>query len=118
MIKGFFEDRFYLEMANIRPEDDTGLPYVIWIQESSGKEKHFARIKVSRIYGNKISPEEGFFTITVPDKEVIGDMGKIRSVDVELGKKWIDLNLDLILQYWNHEISTKAFLMQMKPYVE
>lgn len=34
-----------MEMANFWPKD-TGLKYEIWISPKSGKEKHWARIKV------------------------------------------------------------------------
>ena len=40
-----FEKESYYEMSNLT-FDDTGLPFIIWISPMSGKEGHWARIKV------------------------------------------------------------------------
>jgi hypothetical protein len=116
MIKGFFEDRFYLEMANFRPKS-TGLPMVVWIAPESGREKHFARIKVAKHYGDDLKSND-FFTITVPKKERRGNPGDIRQEDIDKVGKWIDMNAEAIFDFWNKEIDSIEFGARMKPYVE
>lgn len=101
------------EMANLRP-NRSGLPVCVWVQEFSGKEGHFARIKVSTNYGDKINLEDGFFTITVPEKKIIGTTGKIKNKDIELIKKFVDANTDIIIQLWNKDIDIGDFLTLIK----
>ena len=74
------EEELY-EMSNVRPFR-TGFPMVVWIHESSGNERHYARIKVSVNYGDKVNMQEGFFTVTVPNKEIIGDTRNIKNRDI------------------------------------
>jgi hypothetical protein len=100
-------------MANIRP-NRTGLPVCIWVAEPSGNEKHFARIKVSAHYGEKIDLSAGFFTITIPEKKIMGDTGEIKFKDIELINRFIDLNADLIIQLWNKEIDIVDFIVEMQ----
>jgi len=90
------------EMANIRP-DETNLPMVIWIFPKTGKEKHSARIKVSKKYGEKASDD--MFTITIPDYEIIGDTGNIKKQDIEKVIAFVKLNEQVILQVWEDKIS-------------
>ena len=42
--KKFKHDQLF-EMSNLT-NDDTGLPFIIWIALMSGKERHWARVKV------------------------------------------------------------------------
>ena len=102
------EEELY-EMSNVRPFR-TGLPMVVWIHESSGNERHYARIKVSVNYGDKVNMQEGFFTVTVPNKEIIGDTRNIKNRDITLVKKWIDLNKELIISLFVAEIDMGVFL--------
>jgi hypothetical protein len=48
----------YQEMSNIYPFN-SGVPYVLWISQKSGRQKHGARIKVS------VPQENKFLTFTV-----------------------------------------------------
>jgi spore maturation protein CgeB len=96
------------EMANFWPKD-TGLPMIIWLQSKTGNEKHGCRIKILTKYGDKVSFSQGFFTITVPEGKIIGNTVEITTRDIKLVKKFIDKNIDIILQYWNGEISTGDF---------
>lgn len=92
------------EMSNIRP-DKTGLKMVIWIFPYTGKEKHWARIKVSKHYGNKVSSD--LFTVTIDDEpEVIGSTGDIKSSDIEKVISFVKNNKKVLLQVWNDEIDS------------
>ena len=99
-----YKKKFY-EMANLTKED-TGLPYIIWITPSSGKEKHWARIKVQKKYGEKAIND--MFSITISDNpEIIGnqDVGEIKIKDIEKIKNFIKKNKNALLSVWNDEVA-------------
>ena len=103
------------EMANIRP-DKTGLKMVIWIFPYTGKEGHWARIKVSQHYGDKVTND--LFTVTIEDDpEVIGDTGEIKQQDIKKVIGFIKRNKDVLLQVWKDEIdpidAVKKFKKQL-----
>lgn len=90
------------EMSNIRP-DKTGLKMVIWIFPYTGKESHWARIKVAKHYGNKVSSD--LFTITIENEpEVIGDTGDIKPSDVVKVIDFVKRNKKVLMQVWKDEI--------------
>lgn len=102
----FSEKENLFEMANFWPKD-TGLSYVIWISEKSGKEKHGPRIKID-IDGN-------IYSMTVSDTPEFKQKNvKISSKELNTIKKFIIDNKDLLLKYWNEEISTVDFVKKMK----
>ncbi len=87
----FSEQNMMFEMANLPPKR-TGLKYQIWY--SAKIEKHKPRIKVDIGDGNTIS-------IQIEDHKIIGDTDKISSKDLNNILKWIDINKELLLKYWN-----------------
>jgi len=99
------KERIY-EMANIRTYK-TNLPMVIWIFPKTGNEKHFARIKVSKIYGDKATND--LFPITISDSPCLPDKniktGEITKQDLDKVFKFIKLNKDVLMQVWNDEIT-------------
>lgn len=85
------------EMANIRPEK-SGLPFIVYISEK-GTSRHSARVKVAR--GARASE----FTASVsvaPKVEVLA--GELTSGELVALKRWIELNRDVILGYWEGSI--------------
>ena len=81
------------EMANIS-SSKTGLPVMIWISYNTGKEKHYARIKI------KVAND--WIPITISDNpEVKTDKVKIKSATLNKIISWIVLNKDVLLKYWN-----------------
>jgi len=105
------ETPFY-EMANIRSKH-TGLPMVIWIQPKIGNEKHWARIKVSKVYGDKVS--DSLFIVTIENEpKVIGETGNILLQDISKVLDFVKLNKDLLLKYWNDDIDVADVLQQLK----
>jgi len=93
-LNDYLEDVFYYsEMANLSRKK-TGLDYIIWIMHQTGKEKHWARIKV-KIKGQDVS-------ITISDNpEWLSDTVKINAKEFNRIKKWIIMNKDVLLKYWN-----------------
>ena len=100
-----YKKKFY-EMANLTKED-TGLPYIIWITSSSGKEKHWARIKVS--YKNELIP------VLISDDPKVIIKGK-QLPKFSIIRKFIIENKDILLAYWNSkgELSLRIGLDKIK----
>lgn len=98
------------EMSNLRPAD-TGLPMVIWVSVKGGA-RHGPRIKVAREHGATINPFDTV-SVTIEDEpRVIG--GTLSAHDMERVKQYIALNRDVLLQYWNHEMSTAELIQGLK----
>jgi hypothetical protein len=86
------------EMANLSPKR-TGLPFVVWISPRAGA-AHDVRVKVSK--GPKAHPSEWISVAVRPDVHVVG--GKMTAHDLGLLRRWIDLNRDVLVKYWEGEI--------------
>jgi hypothetical protein len=87
------------EMANISPKR-TGLPFVVWISPRAG-DPHDVRVKVSK--GPKAYSSELVSVAIRPDVHVVSG-GKMTADDLDLLKKWVELNLDVIVKYWDGDI--------------
>jgi hypothetical protein len=92
------------EMANLFPKH-TGLPFVVWMSYKGGAQ-HDVRVKVS--LGPKVLPSEMISVAIRPHVHVIE--GKMSAGDLGLLSKWIELNHDVLLKYWEGEIDTKDAL--------
>jgi hypothetical protein len=97
------------EMANLFPKH-TGLPFVVWISYKYGVQ-HDVRVKVSP--GPKALPSEMTAVGIRPRVHVVE--GKMKASDLALLAKWIDLNHDVILKYWEGEIDTHDAISGLKP---
>src|SRR5207253_3300424 len=89
------------EMANLFSKH-TGLPFVVWISYKGGAQ-HDVRVKVSR--GPKVHPSEMVSVVILPDIRVAE--GHIGASDLELLSRWIQINYDTLLKYWEGDIDTK-----------
>ncbi len=98
---------FFL-MANLEQEC-TGLPFIVWISVR-GNARHDVRVKVSR--GLKAIPSELVSVAIRPDIRVVN--GKISGSDLALLRRWIELNQDVIVRYWNSEIGTMDALRAIR----
>ena len=98
------------EMANLGPKN-TGIPnYVIWISSGQGV-RHGPRIKVVR--GVKWNPNESATIPLTGMPRVIGDIG-ITQDEFSKIVDWININRQLLLQYWDGDMLTSDFIEQMK----
>ena len=99
-----------MEMANLT-KSDTGLNYRVWIQTQTGKEKHWARIKVE--IHNEFIPISISSTpeIMIKDKQNIFTAKDLNDI-----KLWIKKNEKLLLAYWNSkgDMSLQYFFIKMK----
>ncbi|MES1197607.1 MAG: hypothetical protein ABUL55_03170 [Pseudomonadota bacterium] len=84
------EDMFL--MANVHPKR-SGLPFVIYISEKQGR--HDVRVKVGA--GPKAPP------VALRPEVHITD-GELAPKDFDLVRRWIELNRDVIIGYWDRTI--------------
>jgi hypothetical protein len=99
------------EMANLSPKR-TGLPFVVWISPKAGAPRD-VRAKISR--GPKVKPSELISVAVRPEVHVIGG-GNISPHDLALLKKWVELNPDVIVKYWDGEIEyTEDAIAALQP---
>jgi hypothetical protein len=98
------------EMANLSPKR-TGLPFVVWISPKAGA-PHDVRVKVSK--GPKVHPSELIPVAIRPEVHVVS--GHMTAHDLELLRKWVALNKDVIIKYWDGDIEyTEDAIAQLKP---
>ena len=105
---------YITEMANIR-QQKTNLPLVIWIVSDSDvkkKSSHGPRIKVSNEYGNKYN-DDNSFVITTKGK-TIGETKKIKQRDINKVLKFVELNSQLIIDYYYKIIDDTDFRNNLK----
>ena len=80
----------------------TGLPLVVWISYRGGAQ-HDVRVKVSP--GPKVMASEMASVAIRPAVRIIE--GSMSAADLELLARWIEINRDVLIQYWDGEIDTK-----------
>jgi hypothetical protein len=97
------------EMANLFSKH-TGLPFVVWISYKGGA-RHDARVKVSP--GPKVLPSEMVSVAIRPHIRVVE--GSLDASDLSLLSRWIELNHDILLKYWEGDIDTKDAIEAMRP---
>ena len=85
-------------MANLRPER-TGLPFVVFISQKGGA-RHDVRVKVAR--APKVRPSEIVTVALRPSVRVI--RGRLDPRDLDLLRHWLEINEQVIVDYWNGDI--------------
>ncbi len=99
------------EMANLSSKR-TGLPFVVWISPKAGA-PHDVRVKVSK--GPKAHPSEWISVTVRPDVHVVGG-ARMNAHDLGLLRKWIDLNRDVLIKYWDGDIEyTEDAIAALRP---
>jgi hypothetical protein len=77
----------------------SGLPMAVWITENDGY-PHDVRVKVSTLHGARGSWRTAPSIAARPQPHEIVP-GSLPAADVALVSRWIDLNRDVIIDYWN-----------------
>jgi len=90
----------FFDMADLYPKH-TGLPFVVWISVRGGA-RHDARVKVSP--HPKVQPHELVSVAIWPEIRVVE--GTISQEHLSALTEWIELNREMLLQYWNGDIDT------------
>ncbi len=94
----------------------TGLPMAVWITENDGYPDD-VRVKVSTVYAGRGSWRTPPSVAVRPQPDEIVP-GSLLAADVALVSRWIDLNRDVIIDYWNGVIDfdeVKPRLQQVQP---
>lgn len=95
-------DSNLFSMTHLRPKR-TGLLFVVYVSPK-GRVACGPRIKASSKYGEKAS-EGDWFTITIKDQpQVIGDATGVKRCDVQMAKKWVQVNKDELLKIWEDDV--------------
>jgi hypothetical protein len=110
VIDAAFEDDPYA-MANLRPAT-TGLPMVVWVSER-GNAQHDVRVKVCCVHGTAIQPNNTASVAVRPQAHLVA--GNLDQPDLQAVMRWIDLNLDPIVAYWDGMIDTAELLQRLRP---
>jgi hypothetical protein len=97
-VEGEPEGQASYEMANLRRER-TGLPFVVFISQRGGA-RHDARVKVAR--SAKVRASEMATVALRPTVRVVG--GALDPRDLGLLTRWIELNRNTLIDYWNGDI--------------
>lgn len=101
------------EMANLR-QIDTNCSTIIWIGTKLSSSKHNdPRIKFQNNKSTNIDPSN-LIPISIEDEPKLEISNVKLNVSIEDIKKWIILNKDILLEYWNCEISTTECLNKLK----
>jgi hypothetical protein len=98
------------------PPRVTGLPMAVWITENDGH-PHDVRVEVSTLHGGRGSWRTAPSIAVRPQPHEIVP-GSLPAADVALVSRWIDLNRDVIIDYWNGVIDfdeVKPHLQQVQP---
>jgi hypothetical protein len=104
------EGQATFEMANLRPER-TGLPFVVFISQRGGA-RHDVRVKVARV--PRVRPSEMVTVALRPSVRVV--RGRLDPQDLELLRQWIDINEQVLIDYWNGVIGyTEDALNALRP---
>lgn len=97
-------------MANLRPER-TGLPFVVFISQRGGA-RHDVRVEVA--HSAKVRPPEMVTVAVRPNVRAI--RGKLETSDFALLRRWIELNQEVLVKYWDGEIEyTEDAIAALQP---
>lgn len=117
MLQIYLEDKFAIqEMANFRGST-FNLPVNIWI-DGPREMKHGKRIKIQNNYSTNFMVGD-LISLTIEDNPRLGKTAKkvqIKTKDIEIIKRWIVENKQVLLKYSNGELSTEELIQLLKPY--
>ena len=100
-------------MANLPPRL-TGLPMVIFVSQS-GNARHAIRIKVSLTHGNHMDPNNTVPVGVHPTPHEIFP-GQLSRSDRDAVFRWIDLNENVLVNYWANKLFTDEMLARIQPF--
>src|SRR5215472_6292022 len=99
-----------IRMANLRPER-TGLPYVVFISQRAGA-RDDVRVKIAP--STRVRLSEMVTVALRPSVRVV--RGRFAPRDLDLLRRWIDLNQQVLIDYWNGTIGyTEDAMNALRP---
>lgn len=93
------EDELF-EMTNVYPRT-SGLPMTVWISPR-GRARHDARVKVCRVPGNRMVPEDTAVVSVRPEALLLE--GELDGEALRAVQRWIALNRDVLIEFWNGDL--------------
>ncbi len=103
------EETELYEMANLFPRT-TGLPLAVWVSPR-GRARHDARIKVSLTPGRMDIGHTAVVGIR-PRPRLIE--GELQPVDFDLVSRWIGMNEEALIDFWNETIDSVELGARLK----
>lgn len=98
------------ETANLR-EDRTGLPFMVLVTQKGGA-RNDVRVQIAR--APKVRPSQMVTVALRPSVRVI--RGRLDPRDLDLLRHWLELNEQVIVDYWNGDIGyTEDALRALRP---
>jgi hypothetical protein len=105
------DDDLYYEMANLYPRE-TGLPMTVWVSPR-GRAQHDVRIKVHTTHGNRMIIANTAAVAVRPVPRVVE--GQLNQPDEQAVFRWVALNEDALVAYWDGQIGTIELGQRLQP---
>jgi len=93
------------EMANLFPVT-TGLPMTVWVSPR-GNARHDVRIKVHMTHGTQMNPANTAVVAVRPSPRLLA--GRLSPDDERAVFRWVILNTDALVAYWDGQVDTIQF---------
>jgi hypothetical protein len=103
-------DEAYL-MAKLVPAE-TGLPMTVWITPNEGF-PHDVRVEVSRVSGGRGRWVDAASVAVRPQPRLVVP-GSLSPADLAVVSRWIELNRDVIIDYWDGRLTTTEALPRLR----
>jgi hypothetical protein len=98
-------------MVNM-PRRYTGLPMVVWCSPRNAP--HDVRVKVSPVHGDRMIETQAVSIAVRPRPHYpVDEQRRLSASDFAAVAAWVHRNRDLIVAYWNFEIDTNEFRLQV-----
>jgi hypothetical protein len=98
-------------LAGLTPAE-TGLPMAVWVTENDGY-PHDVRVKVSPVHGGGGSCRRSPSMAIRPQPRLM-HRGSLAGADVALVSRWIELNRDVIIDYWDGKANLTELLARLQ----
>lgn len=98
------------EMVSVT-KAETGVDNTIWISPK-GNTRHAPRIKLAIDPPDSFDPRGETASIMIDDGKVVA--GEVPSKLGKQVRKFLDLNRDVLLEYWDYRISTKQLFERLR----
>jgi hypothetical protein len=106
----FAEQDLLQEMVSYR-RNVTGIHNTLFISPK-GQVKHGPRLKVAINPPMSLNPSSETASISIPDGEVV--VGELSSALLEQVRRFIELNRQALLDYWNYQTDTDQLRVSLK----
>jgi len=106
---------FLFEMANLF-QDDTGLDMIIWVDVNRRGKHNSPRLKVSTTHSHSVHDGELVPVLLSEHPRILprNKQGSIPVDDLREVGKFVSLNKDILMKYWNGEASTGELMRELK----